>query len=73
MRGILGALALSKRAFSRDALGLGQFVYPVLFAYTFFEGYTTLLCIVTLFVVVQFSRRTDWNAVWQKKPRPYSC
>ncbi len=53
-------------------IGLGQFVYLVLFSYTFFfSGYTgltiTLLCIITLFAAMQFTARIDWNAVFQKK------
>ena len=47
--------------------GLSQFVYLVLFSYVFFlEGYTglaiTIGCIVTLFVVMQFTGRIDWEA-----------
>lgn len=46
--------------------GLSQFVYLVLFSYAFFlEGYTglaiTICCILTLFVVMQFTGRIDWN------------
>ena len=53
-------------------IGLGQFVYLVLFSYTFFfSGYTgltiTLLCIITLFAAMQFTGRIDWNTVFQKK------
>ncbi len=58
-------------------IGLGQFVYMVLFSYTFFfPGYTglaiTLLCILTLFAAMQFTGRTDWNAVFNKKDVPSS-
>lgn len=54
-------------------IGLGQFVYLVLFSYTFFfPGYTglavTLLCIATLFAVMQFTGRIDWSAVFNKEP-----
>jgi len=47
--------------------GLTQFVYLVLFSYVFFlEGYTglaiTIGCILTLFVVMQFTGRIDWEA-----------
>lgn len=54
-------------------IGLGQFVYLVLFSYTFFfPGYTglavTLLCITTLFAAMQFTGRIDWNAVFNKEP-----
>ena len=53
-------------------IGLGQFIYLVLFSYTFFfEGYTgltiTLLGIATLFAAMQFTARVDWNAVFEKK------
>ena len=53
-------------------IGLGQFIYLVLFSYTFFfEGYTgltiTLLGIATLFASMQFTGRVDWNAVFEKK------
>jgi len=46
--------------------GLSQFVYLVLFACAFFlEGYTGLsiaiLCILTLFVVMQYTGRIDWE------------
>jgi hypothetical protein len=46
-------------------VGLSQFVYLVLFSYTFFfEAYTglaiTVLCILTLFVVMQYTARVDW-------------
>ena len=53
-------------------IGLSQFVYLVLFSYTFFfTGYTglsiTILCIVTLFATMQFTGRVDWNAEFRKK------
>ena len=53
-------------------IGLGQFVYLVLFSYTFFfPGYTglavTLLCITTLFAAMQFTGRIDWNTVFNKE------
>lgn len=46
-------------------IGISQFVYLVLFSYAFFlKGFTglaiTLCCIVTLFVVMQFTGRVDW-------------
>ncbi len=54
-------------------VGISQFIYLVLFSYTFFfEGYTglaiTLLCIVTLFAAMQFTGRVDWEAIFQKGP-----
>lgn len=53
-------------------IAAGQFIYLVLFSYSFFfSGYTglaiTFLCIATLFAAMQFTGRTDWNAVFQKK------
>lgn len=46
--------------------GISQFVYLVLFSYTFFlTGYTglavTILCIVTLFIIMQLTGRIDWD------------
>lgn len=46
--------------------GLAQLVYLVAFSYAFFlEGYTgltiTVLCIVTLFVMMQLTGRIDWE------------
>ena len=46
--------------------GLAQFVYLILFSYAFFwEGYTgltiTICAIVTLFLVMQFTARLDWD------------
>ena len=56
-------------------IGVGQFIYLVLFSYTFFFfGYTglaiTTLCVATLFAAMQFTGRTDWNAVFEKKAGP---
>lgn len=50
---------------------LSQFVYLVFFSYTFFfEGYTglaiTILCICTLFVVMQFTGKVNWDKVFVK-------
>lgn len=50
-------------------VGLSQFVYLVLFGYTFFfEEYTglavTILCVLTLFVVMQFTGRLQWDSVF---------
>lgn len=46
--------------------GISQFVYLVLFSYTFFwTGYTglaiTILCIITLFIVMQLTGKIDWT------------
>ena len=53
-------------------IAISQFIYLVLFSYTFFfKGFTglaiTILCIATLFVVMQFTGKVDWEAVFQKK------
>ncbi|MGB7054793.1 MAG: inner membrane CreD family protein, partial [bacterium] len=52
--------------------GLAQFVYLVLFSYTFFlEGYTglaiTILCIITLFIIMQLTGRVDWSKQFTKQ------
>jgi VIT1/CCC1 family predicted Fe2+/Mn2+ transporter len=46
--------------------GLAQFVYLILFSYSFFfKGYTgliiTIASIVTLFMVMQLTGRIDWE------------
>jgi len=56
-------------------VGVSQFVYLVLFSYTFFfEGFTglaiTILCIVTLFVVMQITGRMDWEAIFRGDDAP---
>lgn len=55
--------------------GVLQFVYLVLFSYTFFfERYTglaiTILCILTLFIVMQFTGRVDWDTLFRKGESP---
>ncbi len=52
-----------------------QLVYLVFFSYTFFfEGYTglaiTILCICTLFVVMQTTGKVDWDKVLAKGEMP---
>jgi inner membrane protein involved in colicin E2 resistance len=64
-------LVVSNR-FAFVEIAISQFVYLVLFSYTFFfEGFTglaiTILCIITLFVVMQFTGKVDWEAVSKKK------
>jgi hypothetical protein len=64
-------LVVSNR-FAFVEIAIAQFVYLVLFSYTFFfKGFTglaiTILCIVTLFVVMQFTGKVDWEAVSRKK------
>jgi inner membrane protein involved in colicin E2 resistance len=49
-------------------VGISQFIYLVLFSYTFFfERYTglaiTIMCIVTLFVVMQMTGRVRWDGL----------
>jgi hypothetical protein len=51
--------------------GGAQLVYLILFSYSFFlEGYTgltiTACCILTLFVVMQITGRTDWEVLFSK-------
>lgn len=51
--------------------GISQFVYLVLFSYTFFlTGYTglaiTILCIITLFIVMQLTAKIDWGQQFSK-------
>ena len=63
-------LVVDKR-FAFVEIGIAQFVYLVLFSYTFFfEGYTglaiTVLCIITLFIVMQFTGRIDWESIYRK-------
>ena len=55
-------------------IALSQLVYLVFFSYTFFfEGYTglaiTILCICTLFVVMQFTAGVDWDKVFAKNDK----
>jgi inner membrane protein involved in colicin E2 resistance len=52
-------------------VGISQFVYLVLFSYTFFfERFTglaiTILCILTLFVIMQFTGRVDWEKLFHQ-------
>ena len=58
--------------FALVEVGLSQLIYQVLFSYTFFfEGYTglaiTILCLVTLFAVMQFTGRLDWEEVFRQE------
>jgi hypothetical protein len=52
-------------------VGLSQFIFLVVFSYTFFfSGYTgltiTVACVVTLFIVMQATARIDWEELWAK-------
>ena len=52
-------------------IALSQLVYLVLFSYTFFfKGYTglviTILCICTLFVVMQSTAKIEWDKLFAK-------
>ena len=63
------------RRFAYAQVALFQFVYLVLFSYTFFfEGFTglaiTLLCVLTLFVVMQRTARVDWDSLFRDRPSP---
>jgi len=65
-------LAVGNR-FAFIEAGILQFVYLVLFSYTFFfERFTglaiTILCILTLFVVMQFTGRVDWDTLFRRGP-----
>jgi hypothetical protein len=57
-------------------VGISQLVFLVLFSYSFFfKGYTglaiTVLCIATLFIIMQITGRLDWDAVFRKEsPSP---
>jgi hypothetical protein len=58
--------------------GLSQFVYLVLFSYAFFlTGYTglsiTVVCILTLFVVMQFTAKLDWSQYFKTSRGPASA
>ncbi len=51
-------------------VGISQFVYLLLFSYAFFlEGFTglaiTILAIVTLFIIMQFTARVDWGKLFE--------
>jgi hypothetical protein len=51
-------------------IALSQLVYLVLFSYTFFfKGFTglaiTILCICTLFVIMQVTGKTDWTEIFE--------
>lgn len=57
--------------FALIQIGLAQLVYLVLFSAAFFlPGYTglsiTACCILTLFIVMQMTGRTDWHSVGQR-------
>lgn len=61
--------------FALIEVGVLQFVYLVLFSYTFFfEEFTglaiTILCILTLFVVMQFTGRVDWDTLFKRGEAP---
>lgn len=58
--------------------GLSQFVYLVLFSYAFFlTGYTglsiTVVCILTLFIVMQFTAKLDWSQYFKTSRSPVSA
>jgi hypothetical protein len=57
--------------FAMTEVALAQLIYLVLFSYTFFfEQYTglsiTIMCILTLFVMMQFTGRIDWSEAFRK-------
>ncbi len=56
-------------------IGISQFVYLVLFSYAFFlEGFTglaiSICCILTLFIVMQYTARLDWKAQFDRNRPP---
>lgn len=56
-------------------IALSQMVYLVFFSYTFFfKGFTglviTILCICTLFIVMQVTGKVDWEKLFEKSPQP---
>jgi len=60
--------------FTFSEIILSQLVYLVVFSYTFFfRGYTglaiTILCICTLFVVMQLTGKVDWDKVFAKSDK----
>ena len=64
-------LVVSPR-FAYFEVALAQFVYLVLFSYTFFfQGYTglaiTILCVLTLFSVMQMTGKLDWEGIFARK------
>lgn len=66
MRLVVGA------RFAFVEIALSQLVYLVFFSYTFFfKGYTglsiTILCISTLFIIMQVTGKVDWNKVFAKE------
>jgi inner membrane protein involved in colicin E2 resistance len=59
------------RRFAFIEVALSQLIYLVFFSYTFFfEGYTgltiTILCICTLFIIMQATGRVDWEKLFEK-------
>lgn len=51
-------------------IGLSQLAFLVLFSYTFFfQGFTgltiTILCIITLYIVMQMTARLDWERIFK--------
>lgn len=57
------------KKFAYVQVGISQFVFLVLFSYTFFfKGYTglsiTILSIITLFVAMQLTARVNWDEVF---------
>lgn len=65
-------LVVSSR-FAFIDVALFQLIYLVLFSYTFFfKGFTglaiTIVCICTLFVVMQITGKVDWEDVFAKNP-----
>lgn len=56
-------------------VGLSQLIFLVFFSYTFFfKGYTglavTIMCIATLFIVMQLTGKIDWGKIDMKDEKP---
>jgi len=57
--------------FAFGEVAISQLIYLIFFSYTFFfEQYTglviTILCILTLFIMMQFTGRIDWSDVFRQ-------
>ena len=66
--------AVAGWGFARLAL-LAQFAYMTLFSYSFFiDGLTgitiTLGAVVTLAILMAFTAKTDWSAIFRRQPKP---
>jgi hypothetical protein len=63
------------RRFAFVEVAMSQFVYLVLFSYTFFfRGFTglaiTVLCVITLYITMQLTGRVNWDTVVERDRSP---